>query len=119
MRQEGRAHILSPVARVRIWYMLLLFAVCIIIVRLFYLQVIRYDYYQNAALSGQLKQYEIPAERGVIAAQSGDQIVPIVLNETRYTLFADPLFVEDAEDAANKIESVIGGRASEYADLMK
>lgn len=118
-KESGGYQFLSPLARVRIWYMLILLFGGIMVVRLFYLQVIRHDYYQGAALRGQLKQYEIPAERGVIEAMNGDTTVPIVLNEIRYTLFADPLFIEDAEKSAVKIESIIGGSASEYEEKMQ
>ena len=77
--------------RIRLWYGVLIAIVAVFLVRAFYLQVIRHDYYKNTALSGQFKQYEVPAKRGVIEAHSGDTVVPIVLNETKYTLFADPV----------------------------
>jgi cell division protein FtsI/penicillin-binding protein 2 len=48
----------SPVLRIRIWYGFLLVIVAIFVIRLFYVQVIRYDHYKNAALSDQLKQYQ-------------------------------------------------------------
>lgn len=118
-RGRGGSPLLSPLWRVRIWYMLILLFAGIVVVRLFYLQVIRHDYYQSAALRGQLKQYEIPAERGVIEAMNGDSTVPIVLNETLYTLFADPLYINDPRGSAIKVESVIGGSASKYEELMR
>jgi cell division protein FtsI/penicillin-binding protein 2 len=62
---EGSSNI--PIKRVRIWYALLITILAIFFIRLFYLQVIRYDHYKTAALSDQLKQYEIPATRGTIS----------------------------------------------------
>lgn len=91
----------------------------IFIVRLFYIQVIRHDHYKTAALHAQLKEYEIPAERGVIEAYDGDRVVPIVLNETVYTLFADPLFIEDPKGVSEKIASLAGGDAREYESKMR
>jgi cell division protein FtsI/penicillin-binding protein 2 len=88
-------------------------------IRLFYLQVLRHDYYKKAALSGQLKQYQIPADRGVIEARDGDVVAPLVLNEKRYTLFADPKFIKDPQSSSVKIQKVIGGDASDYEKKMK
>lgn len=87
--------------------------------RLFYVQVIRHDYYKQAALASQLKEYEIPAERGVIEAYDGHNIVPIVLNEEIYTLFADPYYIGDKKAAAEKLASLTGGEASDYESKMQ
>lgn len=105
--------------RFKIWYGLLLVIFIVFIVRLFYLQVIRHDHYRNAALTGQLKEYEIPAKRGVILAHSGNDIVPIVLNEDVYTAFADPKYIKDAQSAADALARIIGGNAQEYEHKMK
>ncbi len=107
------------IRRIQLWYVLLLLALGIFGIRLFYLQVIRYDFYKKSALSGQLKQYEIPADRGIIEAHDSQGVVSIVLNEKRYTLFADPKFITDAEGAAAKIQNIIGGEQSDYVDKMK
>jgi cell division protein FtsI/penicillin-binding protein 2 len=88
-------------------------------IRLFYLQVIRHDYYQKSANFSQLKQYEVPASRGIIEAKSGDQTVPLVLNETLFTLFADPKFVKDPSAAASAIQGVIGGSKDDYEKKIK
>ncbi len=117
--QRNTTHWLTPTQRIRIWYAILLLLAAVFIVRLFYLQIIRHDHYQNAALRGQLKQYEIPAERGVIEASKGDKVVPIVLNEVKYTLFADPTFVKDSKRAATEIAAVIGGKVDDYEKQLK
>jgi cell division protein FtsI (penicillin-binding protein 3) len=119
MRPTIPSAVMSTGSRIRLWYALLLLLFGVFIIRLFYLQVIRHDYYQKAALTGQLKQYEIPAERGVIAARNGDAVIPLVLNETRYTLFSDPKFVKDPKQAADAIAKVIGGDTSEYEQKMR
>src|SRR5438067_1402199 len=86
---------ITPLQRIRLWYAFLLVCAVVSVVRLFYLQVIKHDYYQKEAIASQLKEYEIPATRGVIEAHSGETIVPIVLNEAKYTLFADPKFIKN------------------------
>lgn len=70
-------------------------------------------------MSGQLKEYSIPAERGVIEAHDGSGIVPIVLNEEVYTLFADPVYVKDKKAAADAISRLIGGRSEDYLGKME
>jgi cell division protein FtsI (penicillin-binding protein 3) len=80
--------------RVRIWYALIVVIMGVFFVRLFYMQVIRHDFYKQSAIRAQLREYEIPAARGIIKAHEGDQIVPIVLNEKLYTVYADPTLVK-------------------------
>jgi cell division protein FtsI (penicillin-binding protein 3) len=110
----------DPVQRVRIWYALLLLVFGVFAIRLFYLQVIRYDYYKKAALSDQLKQYVVPAERGTISAHLGDGTVPIVLNQKLYTLYADPsITVKTADAEAAKLQPIVGGNVNDLAAKLK
>jgi cell division protein FtsI/penicillin-binding protein 2 len=87
-------------------------------VRAFYLQVIKHDHYVKAAAASQLKEYAIEPTRGIIKAHEGENIVPIVLNEKRYTLFGDPALVDNPEQAARDIAAVIGGSADEYKEQL-
>lgn len=113
---DNQAH---AVQRIRIWYGLLLLVVIVFGVRLFYVQVIRYDHYKTAALSDQLRQYAIPATRGTIRAHDGNQILPFVLNEQLFTLYADPGYIKKPDEAAAKIVPIVGGNADEYAKQMR
>lgn len=105
--------------RLRLWYGILLVIFAVFLVRLFYLQVIQHDYYRKAALQGQFKEYEIPAERGVILAKDGNSEVPIVLNEEVFTVFADPEYIKNPSEAAERLKSIIGGDQTKYEELMK
>jgi len=105
--------------RVRLWFGLLALVSAIFLIRLFYLQVIKHEYYRQAALHSQLKQYEVPAERGTIVAHDGDTTTPIVLNEKLYTLFADPTFVKDPGKAALGIAPIIGVDANKLESQLK
>lgn len=109
----------DPLARVRFWYVALLIVGGLFVIRLFYLQVIRHNYYQQAALRGQLKQYEIAPERGEILAHNGNTTSPLVLNEKLYLLYADPMFVKDAASDAAAIQKIIGGDQGTYETAMK
>lgn len=109
----------NPVQRARIWYALLLVIFGIFAVRVFYLQVIRFDYYKKAALHSQLKQYEVPAERGIITAHFGDGTVPIVMNQKLYTAYADPTIIKDADKVAGKLQPIIGGNVDDIVKKLK
>ena len=106
------------VKRMRLWYSCFMAIIVLFGVRLFYVQIIRYDHYKNAALSDQLKQYEIPARRGIIKAHDGDQILPIVLNQKLYTLYADPTYVKNPDAVAQKLGPIVGNK-TDYASLLK
>ncbi len=105
--------------RLNVWYGVLLIVFALFIIRLFYLQIIQHDHYSLAAHQGQYKEYEIPAARGIIEAHDGANVVPIVLNEEVYTLFADPKFVTDQRGTADAIARIIGGNAAEYEEKMR
>jgi cell division protein FtsI/penicillin-binding protein 2 len=107
------------IKRVRLWYGLLLAVIAIFGVRLFYIQIIHYGHYKTAALNDQLKQYEIPATRGIIKAHDGDTVLPIVLNQQLYTLYADPVYIKHPAEVAPKVSAVIGGDASKYETMLQ
>lgn len=119
MNKDNIDNIANPVLRIQIWYALLVLVLAIFGIRLFYLQVLKHDYYTKAALTGQLKQYQITADRGIIEAHDGDSTTPIVLNEKKYTLFADPKFIKNASESADKVQKIIGGDQEKIEKLMK
>ncbi len=100
--------------RIRLWYVAVMLIFGIFLVRLFYLQIIRHDYYSNVANIGHIKQYEIPAKRGVIRAYNADVVVPLVLNQTLYTIYADPSIVKEHEKSALMLASALKGDAATY-----
>jgi cell division protein FtsI/penicillin-binding protein 2 len=105
--------------RLTVWYAAVLLIIAIIVIRLFYIQIIRHDYYQRAALSDQLKQYTISADRGLIEAYQGGNVVPLVLNQKLYTLYADPTLVKDQAKTAAKLTAITHDKTSDYESLMK
>jgi cell division protein FtsI/penicillin-binding protein 2 len=105
--------------RLYAWYGAIFFILGIVILRLFYLQIIRHDYYQKQALNDQQKQYVISAERGTIEAHQGSGLIPLVLNEKLYTLYADPTLVKDPAGDAQKMTAITKGDAKAYTGLMK
>lgn len=84
-----------------------------LVFRLFYVQIIKHDYYQDQALAEHIKKYEIAAPRGIIRLSDKSSNVPIVLNEQRYIIYADPKYIENAEKNAQQLVSIIGGNAQD------
>ena len=98
----------NPVQRARIWYALILIVFGIFAVRLFYLQIIRYDHYKAMALSDQVREYDVMPERGTISANLNGKTVPIVLNQKLYTIFADPSIIKNPDQTAADIAPLLG-----------
>jgi stage V sporulation protein D (sporulation-specific penicillin-binding protein) len=98
----------SSRSRTLVWVMLAIGAVFVI--RLFYLQIIRHDYYEGQALKEHTSKFTLPAQRGTIYAQDGnDGVVPLVMNEASYMVYADPRYVTDAAKTAEKLREIAGG----------
>lgn len=108
MNPSNKNEIIRSVKRIRVFYGVLILVVAVFAVRLFYLQIINHGHYRAAALSDQLKQYEIPAKRGTIAAYEGEHILPVVLNQELYVIYADPVNVKKVDSTADKLAPVLG-----------
>lgn len=88
--------------------------VIVVVLRLFYLQTVRHGDLSAQATSSQSRKFSIPAQRGQIYAYDGDQLTPLVLNETFKTVYADPSLIKNKDKVAGEIASALGGKASEY-----
>lgn len=119
MDQQSAVRVANPVQRVRLVYALLLVVFGIFAIRLFDLQIINYDHYKKAALSDQLKEYTIPAQRGIITAHLDGSQVPVVLNQELYTLYADPVEIKHPDKVAAKLQPIIGGSVGNIAQLLQ
>lgn len=81
----------------------------IIIIRLFQLQVLSNDYYQNLATQEQYGFVELPAQRGDIIIKDfhSEEEFAIATNTTLNLLFADPALIKDPAHIANKLGPLI------------
>lgn len=91
----------------------------LIFVRLVYVQVIKHGAYSAEASTSQSRKFSIPAQRGEIYAYDGDQVVPLVLNETFKTVYADPSLIKNKAEVATEVAAAIGGNAADYASKLK
>ena len=91
------------------WALILAFSA--IIVRLFQLQIVDNAKYLALADAEQMKKFEIPAQRGLIYAMDGKTPTKLVMNESIYTVFADPQTIKDDDksEIISKIKEVAGG----------
>lgn len=110
-------------SRSRILAGIVLAVASVFVLRLFYLQVIQHDKYVSLAQAEQVKRERLPATRGEIYALSGDTPVKLVLNETVYTVFADPAVVNEykqVDKTAKVMKEIAGGNVrSNFEDLLK
>lgn len=105
---------------VQLLRVVLFIAGTVLITRLFYVQIIRHDYYEAQALAEHIKKFEIPAIRGSIRFTDGTAgSIPVVLNETRYTIYADPQYIADSKMTASKLGPVLGGDQSELQEKLE
>lgn len=95
-------------SRSRILATLLFGVAAIFVVRLFYLQVIQHEHYVGLARAEQEQRFVIPATRGLIYAKNGDTPVQMVMNQTVYTVFADPKTVTKKDDIVKTLKEVAG-----------
>jgi len=89
--------------------------------RLFYLQIIKHDYYTAVAEDQYYKNSDLPAKRGEIYvkdnyAEGGKS--KIAMNNVSDELFADPVMVGDKKKAAARISSVISLSTEEVLDKL-
>lgn len=88
---------------------LLTAAMAVIVVRLFFMQVVQHEHYVTLATDEQVKKLVIPADRGMIYAMDGDTPVPVVMNQQVYTLFADPTVIQKPSEVEHVVREVAGG----------
>ena len=93
----------------------LLVAMAAFVLRLFQLQILQYGKYTELARASQQRQFVIPAERGKIYMMDGKTPVPVVLNQTTYTVIADPQAVDDKErnQIITSLREIAGGEMTD------
>ncbi len=90
----------------------------IFVARLFYLQVIKHDDYVKQAAAEQIKPLTIPAKRGLVYAMDGNMPVQLVMNQTVYTMFADPSMVTEKYKVLEVVRRVAGGNLRQNIDKL-
>jgi len=107
MKQSRTNFIFDSSNRI-IWLkLILILAGFILTSRLFYLQIIKHDYYQQSASSEHSRLFNPSSPRGIIYLSDGSGTVPAVLNVIKYTVIADPAIIKNADDAVSKLSPIL------------
>lgn len=85
----------------------------VFVLRLGYVQLLQHDYYVSQADSEQVKQFRLRAQRGEIYTMDGTTPAKLVMNETVYTVWADPMAVTDVDKIVTVLNQVAGGNVRE------
>lgn len=101
--------LLTHQSRARLLKIILIAAMVLIGCRLFYLQVIRHDYYVGQARAIQVMPLTIVPDRGELFAHDNGRLVPLVKNERVYTVFVDPQTINDPSQVVETLRKVAGG----------
>lgn len=96
-------------SRAKMLAMGLVALMALFVARLFYVQVIQHAHYVDLAASEQVKRFVLHAKRGEIYTMDGDTPRRLVMNETVYTVWADPTVISDKQHVIDTINSIAGG----------
>lgn len=89
---------------IRLVYIACLIVFSLIVLRLFYWQVISRDSLQAKAEKQYLRDIELFPKRGEILASDGS---PLVTNQTAYLMYANPKEISDPNSVAEKIQPIL------------
>ena len=80
----------------------------ILILRLFYLQVVQHSYYDNLLNNQHVSETSLQAKRGnIFADDKANKHIQLTDNITMYNIFVDPKFIWDKEKFVDIITPVI------------
>ena len=105
-------------SRTSLLAIILLVAMAIFVLRLFQLQILQHDEYVQRAKASQQRSFVIPATRGEIYMMDGKTAVPVVLNQTVYTMIADPQAIKSSEreKIVSSLREIAGGEMLENVE---
>lgn len=110
---------LKNIGRVEIVLGVCFFAFILLAGRLFYIQIIEHDKWSAMANGLQTQQLEIEPNRGEIYTRFGSETAPLVMNETVYTVFADPQQVDDMDKVISSIKPIAGNKWEADEELLR
>lgn len=87
----------------------LLAAMGVIVVRLFFIQIIQHDEWSEKAAAQQTMSNVLPAKRGEIYMMDGSEQVAVVMNATVYTVIVDPMLANQS-DVEESLTSLLGDK---------
>ena len=115
---EGRVSALSDFAdssKFKIIFIVFVALALVFFARLLYLQVFVSDEYSSQAQASRTISFDISARRGTIYDRNG---VVLATSVDATTVYCDPSEITDVSYAATKIAETLGGKASDYTDVL-
>jgi len=99
----------APLNKITALKILVVIIGVVITVRMFYLQVVRYDFYQAVAAKEHYGETQLPARRGEIFIKdyASNEDVRVATNITLDTLYADPTIISNKKLVADRIVPLI------------
>ncbi len=89
----------------------------VIILRLFFIQIIEHDDWSAKAAAQQTLSTVIPAKRGEIYMLDGEEPAAVVMNATVYTVIVDPMMASQDEVSAKLTEILGDKRTAEWDEV--
>lgn len=105
-------------ARISKMTWLIMAIMALLVMRLFFLQVIEHKKYVALAQSEQVRSLVIPASRGEIYAMNGSSPTKMVLNEVVFTVYVDPTQITNPTHVASEIRTSLGSKALANIDRL-
>lgn len=95
----------DPINKITIFIIFSSVCMTILVLRLFQLQILDNEYYQNLATQSQSGSLELPAQRGeiLIKDKSSKEEFALATNTTLNLIFADPTLIKDPQYVAEKL----------------
>lgn len=108
----------DPTVR-RAWAVGAVFFLCavIFIAKLYYLQIVRHEYFTSLAAKAQDAYRELEPERGSIIVRERDRDYPVVTNRALYLVVANPSKVTDPTRVVDTLTSVLGLGEDEWRPI--
>ena len=92
-----------------------LFVGCILVIRLFSIQVLSHEKYKSQAQNQYTAIQSIAAKRGDIASGDG---YTLASTQTYYLLFAEPKKLVDKQTAAGQLNTIFSGKKDRFIELL-
>ena len=90
--------------------LLILVIFCIMFVRSFQIQILKYEFYSNLANSQHFKEYIVHGKRGAIFLQDikNQSSFPIAINKKKYNLIIDPsILSKESSESVNLVKTTL------------
>lgn len=98
--------------RINALFLGIFFLMALIVVRIFYLQIISHDYYFNLGLNQRAVVKDLKPERGRIFALTGGQsqedLYPLAINKVYYEVSVDPSKITRPQNVSDIFASILG-----------